>query len=331
MRHALKHTADNVVQAVARLALEAARFAQTAARLLGPNVLMSWRDYRDYRRGDAGHRAWTARYVGDQAAGSPATRGGKDANVGPAATVVLVTFNRLRMLQRCVATVLANSGDVDYELIVWDNDSTDGTAAYLDSVAARDERIRVVHSPHNVGLNGVAKAVRLARGAYIVEMDDDVVEVPPGWLAEMIRSFDRVPQAGYLAADEVRNATTSGARSSFDQFWTIDYGDGVIVDVGWTGGWCTITSRAVIDLIGNFKEMPGRVFYAEDWDFVLRCLRERLVVGVITGVKVYHATGVAENAAAGCLDVCLLKYSDGPEYRRLLESAQMALDEGLEG
>jgi len=312
-----------------RLVLSAGLLAQAAARLLGPKVLMPWGDYHGYRRGGAAPYRWTARFVPARVRSSRPTTAGHAVGGSPVTSIVLVTYNRLSMLRRCVASVLANSGDVDFELIVWDNASTDGTREYLDFVAARDGRVRVVRSPENVGLNGVAAAVRLARGTYIVEMDDDVVEVPSGWLAEMMRSFDQVPQAGYLAADEVHSPTTSGARSAFDHCWTIDYGDGVIIDVGWTGGWCTITSRAVIDLVGNFMEAPGRIFYAEDWDFVLRCLRKRLVVGVIPGVKVYHATGVAENAAAGCLDVCVLKYSDGPEYRRFLESAQSALQEGL--
>ena len=320
---------DAIGQAAADLKRAAGRLGQGAARLLGPKLLMSWRDYRDYRRGGTGPSRWTARFVHRQPASSALAPISREPGTGPVASIVLVTFNRLGMLQRCLSAVLANSGEVDYELIVWDNASTDGTGEYLDSVAALHARVRVVHSPQNIGLNAVARGVRLARGAYIVEMDDDVVEVPPGWLAEMMRCFDQVPQAGYLAADESRKETTSGARSTSDHCWTIDYGDGVVIEVGWTGGWCTITSRAVIDLVGNFKEMPGRVFFEEDGDFVLRCMRKRLVVGVVQSVKVYHATGVAENAAAGCLDVCLLKYSDGPEYRRLLESAELALEDGL--
>jgi glycosyltransferase involved in cell wall biosynthesis len=304
----------------------ASRLKRAVIHLLGPKVLVSWGGYTGYRRRATGPYRWSARYVRGRDGSAPVAPVTGTPDGGPAVSLVLLTFNRLRMLERCVSTVLANSGDVDYELIIWDNSSTDGTGEYLDSIAADHARVRIVHNPENIGLNGVAAAVRLARGAYVVELDDDIVDVPNGWLAEMVRSFDAVPHAGYLAADVVQSKTTRGGREPDNHYWTIDYGDGVVVDVGTVGGWCAITSRAVIDRIGNFKEMPGRICFGEDGDFGHRCRRAGLVIGVIRNVKVYHACGPAENAAYGCLDTCLLKYAEDPGNPNF-EATKRAMEE----
>lgn len=245
----------------------------------------------------------------------------------PAASILLVTYNRLAMLRECISSVLANTGVVDYELLVWDNASTDGTGEYLDIIASSHPQVRVVHHSENIGLNGVAACVRLARGHYLVEMDDDVVEVPSGWLAGMIRAFDAVPRAGYLAANVVQDETTTGAKPAQDRYLVLDYGRGVVIEHGPTGGWCTMTSKAVVKRIGNFVEMPGRIFFSEDGDFSQRCVAHRYRIGIVRHVRVYHAAGVKKNLEYGCGEVCRLKYSDGPEYERHLRATLAALDE----
>jgi len=62
----------------------------------------------------------------------------------------------------------------DYEILLFDDGSTDGTGALMDRIAARDARVRVTHhaSPKNLG--GVYKAgVALARFEYCVMIPGD--------------------------------------------------------------------------------------------------------------------------------------------------------------
>jgi GT2 family glycosyltransferase len=235
----------------------------------------------------------------------------------PEASILLVTFNRLRMLTECLASILANTGGVDYEVIAWDNASTDGTREYLDDLAAQEPRVRPVHAVANIGVNAVAETVKLARSFHMVEMDDDVLSVPPGWLPEMIRSFDRVPRAGYLAANVVQNDLTDGAKPPINWYHPVDYGD----------GWCTMTSAEVIARIGNFMQISGRIFFAEDGEFVQRCLQAGYNVGIVRSVVVHHATGAPMNKRYGYLDVCKLKYSDDPAYRPWLEETLRHMDD----
>jgi GT2 family glycosyltransferase len=230
------------------------------------------------------------------------------------------------MLKECVSSILANTSAGDYELIAWDNASTDGTGEYLDAIASSSPQVRVVHHAENIGINGIAACVRLAHGEYLVAIDDDVVEVPSGWLSEMIRAFEIVPRAGYLATNVVQDETTNGARPIGGRYRTLDYGDGVVVEHGATGGWCTITSREVVSRIGNFLEMPGRTFFLADGDFARRCKLHLYRVGVLRDVRVYHAAGVAKNKEYGYLKLCQQKYSEAPEYETMLAATLAALD-----
>jgi glycosyltransferase involved in cell wall biosynthesis len=98
----------------------------------------------------------------------------------PEVSVVLPTRNRRGLLETTLATALAQE-NVELEVIVIDDASTDGTADYLQSV--EDPRVRVLR---NVGRTGVALArnrgIDAARGEWIAFLDDD-----DRWLPNRVR------------------------------------------------------------------------------------------------------------------------------------------------
>lgn len=91
-------------------------------------------------------------------------------------TVIVPVYNAKNTVARCVETILAQRYS-DFELILVDDGSTDGTYDLLDSLAASDDRVKVFHkanggvsSARNVGLDH-------AKGDYITFADaDDWVE-----------------------------------------------------------------------------------------------------------------------------------------------------------
>ena len=88
-------------------------------------------------------------------------------------SVVIPVYNVKEYLEKCVQSVLAQHSD-EYEIILVDDGSTDGSGELCDALAARTpEKIRVVHKT-NGGL-GDARNVGLehARGDYLVFLDSD--------------------------------------------------------------------------------------------------------------------------------------------------------------
>ena len=132
--------------------------------------------------------------------------------------VVVLTHNRVHLLRECVENVLARASDATGEILVWDNASTDGTAAYLDGLD--DPRLHVVHHPANIGQNAYAEAFKLTSAPYLVELDDDVVEAPPGWdgllpISRTIRTI-RQPRCATASA----RTSTGRSRSTACGCWT---------------------------------------------------------------------------------------------------------------
>jgi GT2 family glycosyltransferase len=227
----------------------------------------------------------------------------------PEASVLLITYNRLRMLRECLGSLLANTHGDNFEIIVWNNASTDGTKEYLDEIAAGHPEMRVVHHPENIGLNAVALLVKLARGYYTVELDDDVLRFPDDWLSKMVYAFKKVPRMGYLAANVVQDELTTGEKDPPEAYEAVDH-DGVVLEHGPTWGWCTMTSLGVLDRVGNFPRRRGLKWYGEDLDYVRRVRRAGYTAAILRDVVVYHASGPAKNDEYGYLGLCLKKYEE---------------------
>lgn len=90
-------------------------------------------------------------------------------------TVLIPTYNRCALLGRAITSVLSQSL-FDFELIVINDASTDGTRRFLDELAEKDARVRPVHHERNYYPDisrTLNEGLELARGKYIARLDDD--------------------------------------------------------------------------------------------------------------------------------------------------------------
>src|SRR5437868_6519404 len=60
------------------------------------------------------------------------------------ASIIIVTFNNLVFTRLCLESVLANTDDEAYEMVVVDNGSSDGTVDYLHELARKQAHVRVI-------------------------------------------------------------------------------------------------------------------------------------------------------------------------------------------
>ena len=92
-------------------------------------------------------------------------------------SAVIVTYNRLELLKECLKHCLMQSIPFK-EILVVDNNSSDGTGEYLDSLSSPGVIINVYHSKENLGgAGGFNKALELVSKAvdYILMIDDDAI------------------------------------------------------------------------------------------------------------------------------------------------------------
>ncbi|MDP3767762.1 MAG: glycosyltransferase, partial [Dehalococcoidia bacterium] len=90
-------------------------------------------------------------------------------------SVIITGRDDLAAMRRCADAVLRHAGSQPVELIVVDNGSSDGTGEWLEELARRDDRVRPMHSAHNLG-TGAARncGLRAARGRTVVLVDSSV-------------------------------------------------------------------------------------------------------------------------------------------------------------
>ena len=87
-------------------------------------------------------------------------------------SVILPIYNVEKYLSECVDSILKQSFK-DYELILVDDGSKDGSPAICDEYAKKDERIKVIHKP-NGGLSDARNVgTAEAKGEYIIYIDSD--------------------------------------------------------------------------------------------------------------------------------------------------------------
>lgn len=89
----------------------------------------------------------------------------------PAVSIILPTYSRADMIPFAIDSVMQQSYE-DFELIIINDASTDGTADYLESLS--DERIVVIHNKSNLRLQKTLnKGLKNAKGKFIARIDDD--------------------------------------------------------------------------------------------------------------------------------------------------------------
>ena len=102
------------------------------------------------------------------------------------ASIIVPTWNQLEFTRQCIAA-LRRFTRPPWELIVIDNGSTDGTAAYLGGVQeAAAVPVTVISNTANRGFPAaINQGLQAARGDYLVLLNNDVV-VTDAWLEQMV-------------------------------------------------------------------------------------------------------------------------------------------------
>jgi GT2 family glycosyltransferase len=111
-------------------------------------------------------------------------------------SVIIPNWNGAEHLPTCLDSLRAQTF-TDFETIVADNGSIDGSLALLE----RDyPAVRVLALDENRGFAGACNAgMRAAQGELIVLLNNDT-EADPRWLTEVVAAFERRPEVGMVAS-----------------------------------------------------------------------------------------------------------------------------------
>lgn len=198
-----------------------------------------------------------------------------DADVGPPkASVIIVAYNSAAHLQR-VVDALSNQSFDDFDVIIWDNASTDNACEVL----RLPERARVIRSSENLGFaGGNNAAAKLTDAPLLVLLNPDAFP-EPDWLERLVLACERRPKAGMIGSLQLDDADPERLDGLGDVFHVagIPYRGGcgapapAQVEPGDVFGPCAAAAlyrREAFDAVGGFDE---RYFcYVEDVDLAFR-------------------------------------------------------------
>ena len=126
----------------------------------------------------------------------------------PRVTVLTSVYNGLPFFDRAIPSILEQTYK-DFEFLIVDDGSNDGTAEKLEQVAGRDSRIRVL-KPGRVGFSRALNfGLARAKGEYIARQDFDDISYPLR-LERQVAFLDSHPKVGlvgthYIIEDENRD------------------------------------------------------------------------------------------------------------------------------
>jgi GT2 family glycosyltransferase len=193
-------------------------------------------------------------------------------------SIVIPVYNGWMYLYQCLRSVLEQTADIPYEVIIVDDGSTDEISSLLDRVSS----VRVLRNGRNEGfVESCNRGAREAAGEYVLFLNNDTL-VTSGWLESMVVLADRDPSVGIVGAKLVcpdgSLQEAGGIVWNSSTFQASNYGRGdnpgkweynYVKDVDYCSGACLLVRSAVLRRLGYFdgRYAPG---YFEDTDLAFR-------------------------------------------------------------
>ena len=102
----------------------------------------------------------------------------------PKCSIIIPAFNQVEYTKQCIEAIFKNTSKSLFELIVVDNNSTDGTKEFLSSLK---ENIKVISNQKNYGFaKACNQGANKASGETLIFLNNDTIPLP-GWLEEMVQ------------------------------------------------------------------------------------------------------------------------------------------------
>lgn len=209
----------------------------------------------------------------------------------PTISVIVPVYNvPPEYLEKCIASVLAQTYQ-RWELCLCNDASTRAeTVAVLGRYQGTDPRIRIVHLARNAGISDASNAaVGQATGSYLLMLDNDD-ELTPDALQHIAEAVIQDPTIDALYSDEDKYDVQGRL---CDHYFKPDWSPEHLESVMYTLHPLTVRTSLFLELGGFRREFSG----AQDWDLMLRISRATQAIHHVPRI-LYHWRMIPGSASA---------------------------------
>jgi len=226
-------------------------------------------------------------------------------------SVIIVNYNTKDFLFPCIKGVIENTHNLDYEIIIVDNASQDGSAQYIkQNLIPRFEQVKLIESEKNIGFSaGNNLGIKQSNGRYVLILNSDIL-IWDNALKSLVDFMDNHPNVGIagprllhpdfslqyfcyefpnplvLLYRRTPLARFKFAKKAIDKYLMHDWDHKDNKKVDWVQGSCMIVRKQEIKEVGLMDE---RYFmFMEDTDWCKRFWQKGCEVWYIADVEIVH-------------------------------------------
>lgn len=205
-------------------------------------------------------------------------------------SISIVTYNNSKIVKECLDSIFKNTKNVDFEIIIVDNNSSDNTVSIIEKDL---KNVRLIKNNRNIGF-GVAHnmAIKLGKGKYHLVLNPDII-FTENTIEKLINFMEENSDVGLISPKIVfpdgaiqylckrlpclfdlcvRRFTSGFIQNLFknriDYFEMRETGYNKIMDVPYLSGSVMLFRRSILEKIGGFDE--NFYMYFEDADITRR-------------------------------------------------------------
>jgi GT2 family glycosyltransferase len=196
----------------------------------------------------------------------------------PSVSIIIVNFNGKELMKRCLTSLLTTNYP-NFEIILVDNASTDGSVEWIKKLSGSCPYIKIVETRENLGhAEGCNIGAQAAKGKYLVFLDSDTELETEDWLWELVKVMESdesigLAQAKVVLAKDKRQIDYVCTAIDALGTWAATYGlkedklkENFEVLAASSG--CCIVRKKVFNEVGGFD--PDYFIYDDDTDLSLR-------------------------------------------------------------
>ena len=231
-------------------------------------------------------------------------------------SIIIVNYNSLDFISRCIESIKENSlkelKNGEYEIIVIDNASRDGSQEFLKNL----DGIIFVPNENNLGFSKANNiGVKKSKGRYVLFLNPDTI-IHRNTLSKMVEFMNQNKDVGaatckvFISESEIDDASHRGFPTPWN---SLMYFSGMSklfpksrIFNGYNMGWIDLNKTHEIDALAGAFMMVRRVagedvgwwdedyfFYGEDLDFCYMLKKKRWKVYFVAEVSAFHYKGVS--------------------------------------